>query len=138
MRRSEWAKARPTSSGPVLLDIRSTPMSKVALDATVIALTAQQSSPGDFDLRLYREDPADPSPYNVDAFSLWENIAGRPDFRALVSAASTDVDDNMVQFLGENVLIVPRAPGPAHWLDEAELPAIVRGVLSKTGSSGAA
>ena len=135
MRRSEWAKVRPTAPGPVLLDIRKTPMSRVAENAGVIALTAQQASSGDFQLDLYRRDPKDPSPYNVDTFSLWENLPGRPDFNEIVSAASTDCDQNMLDFLEENVLIVPRAPGAYHWLDEEELPTLVRGLLSTAGSA---
>ncbi len=137
MKRSEWRKMRPGQMGELQIDARRTPMAKVAARSSVIACTAEAIAPSELQIRIYRHDQKDDKPYNVDTYSVWENLPSRADFLDIVKDSSTDFDDNMKDFLQENVLIVPRRPGLGHWLDESELPLVVRYVIDSTHENGA-
>jgi hypothetical protein len=132
MKRSEWRKMRPGQTGELLIDAKQTPMAKVAAKSSVVASTAEAITSSVIQIRIYRHDPKDEKPYNVDTYSVWEDLPSRDDFLDIVKASSTDYDDNMKEFLEENVLIVPRLPGEDHWLDENELPIVVRYVIDST------
>ena len=129
MPRSEWNSMRPAKPEPVLIRVEDTPISRVALGASVIAATAEKVGSSGIEIKVYREDPRDDKPYNVDTYAVWEDLPSRPDFQAIVNEASTDFDDNMKFFLEETVFIVPKEHGSSHWLDEAQLPLVVRMLL---------
>jgi|GEM_PF-6498921 len=137
MKRSEWHKMRPGKIGELLIDARRTPMANVAAKSSVVASTAEAITPSDSQLRIYRYDPKDEKPYNVDTYSVWEDLPARTDFLDIVKVSSTDYDDNMKEFLKENVLIVPRMPGEGHWLDESELPVVVKYIIESAHQNGA-
>jgi len=137
MKRSEWRKMKPGQAGELLIDAHRTPMAKVAAKSSVVASTAEAITPSELQIRIYRHDPKDDKPYNVDTYSVWEDLPSRADFLDIVKASSTDYDDNMRDFLQENVLIVPRMPGEDHWLEESELPTVVRYVIDSTRQNGA-
>jgi len=136
MKRSEWRKMRPGQAGKLLIDAHRTPMANVAAKSSVVASTAEAIAPSDLQIRIYRHDPNDDKPYNIDTYSVWEDLPSRDDFLDIVKASSTDYDDNMKDFLKENVLIVPRMPGEGHWLDESELPIVVRYVIDSNRPKG--
>jgi len=129
MARSEWQESRQSGPGPFVIDVRMTPMANVAEAANVVAATAEEVSSSEVEVQIYRYDPDDSKPYNADAYSVWENLPARPDFPAIVAAASTDFNDNMKAFLEANVFLVSKERGSSHWLNEEELPSIVRALL---------
>jgi hypothetical protein len=134
MNRSEWFEMKSGGSGIFQIDLNRTPMASVTTQAAIIASTAEEISPSESEIHIYRYDPRDSKPYNVDTFSVWENLPSNPNFFAIVAIASTSYDDNMRDFLEENVFIIPRKPNNLHWLDENELPLTVRCLFSPSCS----
>ena len=123
---SKWNKIKPDQETEMLIDISGTPMAGVTKQAGYIAATAKIISPSEVQIQIFRSDPKDPKPYNMDTYLLLDDLSSRPDFLDIVDAASTDNDENMHEFLNEYKFIVPQKPGDFHWLDEDELPQIVR------------
>lgn len=116
MPRAEWAQIRPMEGTPVPVDITDTPMAAVAQRASVVATVAVQfsSSP---EIHIYRYDQRDaPTPYNLDRYSVWENLPSSRSYEQIVAAASTNDDENLRSFMRDNVFLVKQSPGPEHWL----------------------
>jgi hypothetical protein len=122
--------------GEFRIDVRRTPMSNVAAKSAIVVATAEAITPSELQIRIYRRDPKDEKPYNVDTYAVWEDLTSRPDFLNIVKSSSTDYDNNMRAFLEDNVLIVPRLPGENHWLDESELPLDVRYEIKSINHDG--
>lgn len=114
MKRSDWLKLRPKEPGAGLIELDALPTGHVAVKAAVIAATAEVVSSSDIQIRVYRDDPNDTNPYNVNEYVDWENIAARSDLDSTVAAASTDLDDGIRAYLDENVFLVAREVGSPH------------------------
>ena len=128
--REYWDEIQPQQI--VLMDITSTPMSRVASDASVIACTAEKSSLSEGHIAIYRYDPADGStPYNKDKYQVLrgETIRNRSDFPQMVLACGTAVDSNLNNYFDQNVFLIKENPGSDHWLSPSELPCAVRAVI---------
>ena len=106
MKRSDWQKMKPEQPGILIIDAHQTPMADVVARSAVVATTAEAISPSESQVQIYRYDPEDNKPFNVDTYSIWEDLPSRSDFLDIVKVSSTDYDDNMKAFLKENVLIV--------------------------------
>ena len=133
MSRVKWQELKLQENEPVLIDVSQTPMSGVARDALVVATVARRSSTATARISIYRYDQEDkPTPYNVDHYEVWEDLPSYHDYEEIVSAASTQDDDNLRGFLHGNVFIVKEKPGKDHWLSHPELPALVRTVVRST------
>ena len=135
--RDVWLSLKPHRGEPVLIDVALTPLADVAKDASVVAAAAQETSASEYGISIYRYDPDDPKPYNVDSYSVWEGLPSHHDFDKTVAAASTTADSNLLAFLDGNVLVVRTDKGPGHWLSEDELPSQIRAVIVDVESSGA-
>ena len=130
-------KINPQGGDKVVIDVGRTPMARVSSRADLVAAAAQRISASVAEIKIYRFVPEDPKPFNVDAYSVWEDLPARDDFPAIVAAASTDIDDNMRDFLAENVFLVSKDIGSSHWLDEDQLPLAIRLVFRGEGSGDA-
>ena len=80
-------------------------------------------------IKIYRRDPKDALPINVDRYLVWERVPDHRDFLAMVNSASTSDNANMRGFLADHVFMVKDKPGPDHWL--AEVPAEIAAVISE-------
>jgi len=130
MPRAEWAQIKPMEGTPVPIKITATPMAAVAQRASVVAAVAVQfsSSP---EVHIYRYDQRDaPTRYNLDRYSVWENLPSTRSYEQIVAAASTNDDENLRSFMRDNVFLVKRSPGPDHWL-----PALPSSVVAVFNSS---
>ena len=127
--RETWNSLKPDFGEPVTLDVSLTPLASVAEEASFLAAAAQEVSSTGLGLAIYRYDPQDPKPFNVDRYGVWENIPARYDFETIVNQASTTIDANLEGFLETNVFVVQLDKGPGHWLSEGELPAQVKVVI---------
>jgi len=132
MSREEWDAFRVHAYQPVPISIAQTPIAAVAARGGVAAVTAERQSAYEVQVSVYREDPKDPSPINVDHYRVWERLPIHRDFKAMVNDATTSDDDNLWGFLDDHVFMVKEAPGPDHWL--ADLPMTVRAVVMSTSS----
>lgn len=115
--RSQWDSLLIDSTQAVTIDVTNTPIGAVAHEASLIAAVANRTSTGGGRVTVYRLDPKDQhTPVNVDHYSVWTDIASHPQIEEFVSAASTDLNPNLRQYLTENVLWVKEEPGADHWL----------------------
>lgn len=134
MPRSDWSSfgARPGEMVPV--DISATPMGRVGSEATVIGAVAQQFSNATAELLVYRDDPKDaPNRVNADVYEAWLDLPSHRSFGQMLRAASTEDNENLRQFLGENVVIVKREPDDRH--RAADIPLTVKMMLGRTSQS---
>jgi hypothetical protein len=118
VRRDDWFTFVGTLGQPVVLDVRSTPISRVTEVSSVVASIAHQFGPANARFSVFRHDPADePTPINQDEYDVWTDLSQHPRFSEMVAAASsTTKPEDVSAFCEENVFFVKREPGPDHWL----------------------
>ena len=115
MSRSQWDQIASASSDPILIDVSRTPMGGVSSQASVVAAYAQRYSTATSELGIVRMDIKDaPKPYNVDKYTVWEDIPSHRSFREIVRAASTEDNQNLRSYLAANVFFVKRDPDSEH------------------------
>ena len=129
MTRASWEALKPCQGERVLIDVSLTPMADVAMDATVVAATADCISSSRVEIAIYRYDPNDCKPYNVDLYSVWEDLPSHSNYHSIVTAASTEDNENLRVFLSNNVFIVSHAKKGDHWLSQEELPSVVQAMI---------
>jgi hypothetical protein len=114
--KSDWGLLSLDSTQMVMIDVSSTPLKSLAKEACLLGVVATQSSTGGELVNVYRYDENDVLPVNVDQYQVWTDLASHPEIQDFVKAASTTLNPNLEQFLGENNLLVKMAAGPDHWL----------------------
>ena len=126
--RTDWEALGVGSTSVVQIDVGSTPIGRVAQDASKLAAVAHQFGPSRARVSVYRYDQADqPTPWNADHYSVWLDLDQHRDIRNFVNRASTSYDANLVQYLHETVFWVKEQPGDDHWL--TDLPSSVVAVV---------
>jgi hypothetical protein len=113
MTRASWEALKPCQGERVLIDVSLTPMADVAM----------------VEIAIYRYDPNDCKPYNVDLYSVWEDLPSQSNYHSIVAAASTEDNENLRVFLSNNVFIVSHAKKGDHWLSQEELPSVVQAII---------
>ncbi len=122
---------KPGLGTAMRVDVTKTPVAAVVRDAAVVAAMAEGRSTSGAEVMIYRWDEKDkPKPYNVDRYSVWENLAARPDLYQLINAASTQDNRNFRSYLEENVFLVKKDPGADHHLSELPAHVIVRSTVA--------
>lgn len=131
--REHWDEILAQPEQTVLVDITTTPMSRVASDAAVIACEAIKSTSSKGHISIWRYDPADGStPYNKDNYQVLQGqtIQNRPDFMEMVLACNTTDNSNLRNYLNQHSFLIKDNSDPTdHWFSESELPASVRTVI---------
>ena len=116
MDRESWARLRTREGSAVFVDLDATPLARVAEKAEVVASTALRRSHVSSEIEIVRYDQKDhPTPYNIDRYTVYEDMPRHPDFGEIVAASSTSDNADLRQFLTEHVLLVKQKPGPDHW-----------------------
>lgn len=119
MARDDWEGFRVQEGTPVQLDLELTPLRGVARDASVVAATAQRSSSASCEIEIVRYDQQDePTPYNIDRYTVHENMPSHQSFDDIVAGGSTEDNANLRQYMADHVFIVKQDAGPDHWLSE--------------------
>ena len=119
MKRETWNQFKVHEGEPVQIDLGVTPLHGVARDASVVAATGRRSSEVSSEIEIVRYDLADdPTPYNVDRYTVYVDMASHQSFGEIVSGGSTSDNANLRQYLGQHVFIVKQDPGPDHWMAE--------------------
>ena len=105
MLRADWVRIQ--AGDMVQVDLSGTPMAGVAVGSRVKAAVAERHSDGQTVVDVYRYDPKDhPTPINLDRYRVWEHLPPHRDYKSMVSAASTEDNDNMRSFLQDHVFLV--------------------------------
>jgi hypothetical protein len=79
MPRDEWNTAVGTLGAPVVLDVRTTPVSAVAHDASIVASIAHEFGAATARVSIFRYDPVDaPTPINLDEYDVWTDLSAHP------------------------------------------------------------
>lgn len=111
MPREDWIAVCDQSAGAAVIDIARTPMARVATDATLVASYALRLSPVTSEVGIVRFDSSDaPNVYNVDKYTVWEDLPNHPNFGGIIQAASTEDNANLREYLKHSVFLVKREP----------------------------
>ena len=130
MSRRDWLNLGVYEGSPVQIDVTHTPMSATAQSASVIASVAVKWSSSATEIHIYRYDPLDePTPYNLDKYSVWEDLTTHNHYFRIVQVASAQDDEKLHSYLRENIFIVKESRGGDHWLPD--LPASVLAVVKR-------
>ena len=117
MSRSDWSGLNLQMGQPVQIDVAKTPMAQVASHACVVSALAEQHSRATAEITIVRFDEKDaPTPYNLDKYAVWVDLLSHQSVNAMISEASTELNQNFVDFAKQNVFIIKEDPGPDHWL----------------------
>lgn len=117
MGRETWEQFQVNEGVPVNIDLDRTPLSGVAHDASVIAARARRSSDLSSEIEIVRYDPDDePTPYNTDRYTVYEDMPSHQSFKDIVAGGSTADNENLRRYCRENVFLVKQDPGPDHWV----------------------
>lgn len=133
MRRTAWDAFDASSTNVVLIDVTATPIGGVASESSMVAAVAQRFSPDEGRVSIYRHDPNDSDPINVDHYRVYLDLASSPRLGEMITAASTSHNENMQNYLHQHVHLVKEDRGADHWLPE--LPSSVRIVLERLRST---
>ena len=127
MLRSQWEAVKALTDQPVPIEISRTPIARLATEGELAAAFAERRSDYEAMITVYRRDPKDPMPINVDKYVVWERIPDHRDFLTMVNTASTSDNANMRGFLADHVFLVKEKAGPDHWLPDlpVEIVAVV-------------
>ena len=71
------------------------------------------------EIEIVRYDGQDyPTPYNVDRYTVYEDMSSHQSFSEIVSGGSTSDNANLRRFLDERVFLVRQDHGPDHWMSD--------------------
>ncbi len=133
MMRSDWEAFAKAASEPVLLttsDLSGTPFS----DVPTLLVAASRPTGEHVQLSIYRADLGDmPHPINVDTYQVWEQLPSHINIPALVSAATTSLDDNFASYLNRHVFLVQESAADDH--HRPDLPGEVLVLLKRIGGA---
>lgn len=129
MPRRQWEAIKAPAGQRVWIDVSDTPMARLATKSDLAAVVAECKSDYEGIITIYRHDPKDPMPINVDRYLVWERVPDHRDFFAMVNSASTSDNANMRGFLADHVFLAKEKQGHDHWLPA--LPAWVEAVVHK-------
>jgi hypothetical protein len=124
---------KPKLSEAVGVDVMQMPFSAVVRDAIVLAAMAERFTSTGIDVVVYRDDPNDapndpPNRVNVDRYAVLEDLASRAELPRIMVSTSTEDNSNLRDYLGQNVFLVKKSPGPAHHLLELPAHVVIRSV----------
>jgi len=121
IRRSEWEKLKIEERKLIPLDINDLelfPFSPILTSDEYLGTIASRD--GDrVRIALYRLDPKDdPTPINVDFYTVWESLPPKYDIPEMVISGSTSNDQNFQSYLGDHVFLVKEEITDGHWLEK--------------------
>ena len=104
------------------------PIHRVMVGGDLIGYTAMATS-SKVTIKIYRRDPKDePTPINVDTYTVWKGLPPYLDVPKMIITGDTDANQNFWNYANDHVFLVKEEPGNDHWLEE--LPREVYAVLS--------
>lgn len=125
MLRSQWEAMKPLAGQHVSIEVAQTPLAGLVTGTDLAAAVAERNSDYEATVTIYRRDPTDLLPINVDKYLVWERFPDDRDFLSMVNTASTSDNANMRGFLADHVFFVKEKPGPDHWLPDLPVDIVV-------------
>jgi len=122
MDREVWMRAKPPRSEKILLELDTTPLEELVDDG--VYAVADPLGGTEYRVTIYRPDPKDAIkgyPINTDHYRIWENFPPQWDLGSIANQASTNVDPNLLTYVGERVFLVKEPRGDDHWLPDYPL-----------------
>ncbi len=130
MARQAWDNAVAGSTSTAILDLERTPLARVAIDASVVVAYAERQGTSGAEISVVRYDEADaPEVYNTDKYSVYVDFQDDPRYLKMVTAASTEDNQNLRDYLKENVFLAKQRPDTDH--RRRELPLHIRLLMGK-------
>ncbi len=142
IRREDWdslniaGNAKETLVKLELEQFKPLPINRIITGSDLIGYTALATD-SKVTIKIYRRDPKDdPTPINVDTYTIWKGLPTYLDIPQMIVTGDTDSDANFWHYANDHVFLVKEEPDDDHWL--AELPGEVYAVLSNENDRTAA
>ena len=103
MPRAAWDTFAASSGNAVVIDVLESPLGSVAEQSSVVAAVAQRFSPDEGRISIYRSNPEDSEPINVDHYRVHLNLSVNSRLSEMISAASTSYNANMGNYRRQHV-----------------------------------
>jgi hypothetical protein len=121
IRRLEWEKLQIEEGKLVALNIADLalfPFSLLSTNEDYLGTIATKNN-NKIKITLYRFDSKDePTPINVDFYSVWESIPPNYNIDEMITMGDTDNDQNFQDYLTEHVFLVKENVVEGHWLTQ--------------------
>lgn len=128
--KGDWERLILSSGEPTKLEEVPYPLSSVMTDAKVVAVTASGIINPDPGIDIVRYDAQDaPHVYNIDHYSVVENLPNHADYSKVLSTANVKETDELNKILKEKVFVVGPRQSSDHWVKE--LPERIRNAKQK-------
>jgi hypothetical protein len=115
MPRTQWYDIAATSSQPIAVDVRSTPLANVTTVSSVIGTIVHEVNTATVRVTVYRDDPSDiPLRANRDDYIVWTDVSAHPKFAEIIKGGSSD-QQTIQELARDHVFLVKQDPGPDHW-----------------------
>jgi hypothetical protein len=94
------------------------PIHRITIGNDLVALTAVDSGLK-VTIKIYRRDPKDdPTPINVDTYTVWKVLPPYLDVPKMIVTGDTDDDINFSHYANDHVFLVKEEADDDHWLKE--------------------
>lgn len=121
IRRLDWEELKIKEGELVLLDtsdLSLLPIAPASSNPNYLCTVAKRLSKK-VRISLYRLDSKDePTPINVDNYTVWEELPSDLDVKEMVATGDTDYNSNLEHYLYNHVFLIKEDDAEGHWLDE--------------------
>jgi len=133
---SDYQNAKLSTGEEVEVEIKDTPVSEVTQKAGALFTIAEDVA-ADFDqVSVIRPaEVFDPHDIDLDSYHVWTNIRGHPDFSVMVNRASTNVDQDLSDYIDTRAFWVKQQPDSDHHMTNAELSTRFKVIMNFQGST---
>jgi hypothetical protein len=129
---AEWNAMCVGSTGLVVIDPRRTPIRGLLSKVPRTAVVAHRTGPFESRVSVYRYDPVDPKPWNVNHYSVLLDVSRSIDIDHASSVASTSCNGNLVNYFYERVHWREEPRSSDHWSEYHELPPLVQSLVGSS------
>lgn len=129
LEKSSWALIEKNYNKILEVDIDFTPLSSIGKSDNFILADYNIDQDNVQTIEIYRYDNKDPKPINKDKYLLIADIFeyyGEKTIETIVTKASTELNQNLVDNLNTHIILKKIKPGYDHHLDISECPSKVR------------
>lgn len=133
---ADYENAKLSTGEEVEVEIKDTPVSEVTQKAGAIFTIAEDVS-ADYDqVSVIRPaEICDPHDVDLDGYHVWINIRGHPNFGDMLNKASTNVDQDLSDYIDTRAFWVKQEPTSDHHMKNAQLSTRFKVVLKFQGTT---
>jgi hypothetical protein len=131
-----YEQAKLSTGEETEIVIQATPVGQVAQKAGAIIAIAELVAQDYEVVSVIRPaDSSDTHDVDKDEYHVWTNIQAHPDFANMVNLASTNVDDDLLDYISPQTFWFKQPPDTEHHMTHAQLSTRFKVVLNFHGTT---